>query len=195
MYEENPGREEKAVPSAAEARHGRAARKRAKRGDVGTWERVRRLRVSPWLIATPLAVLGIGILAVVILTSGSSGVTGGGITELTPDARVAGLTPEVTINIDAGGGSSNAFFSPNTVTANAGDVIEIVVTNTGSVIHNLRLAGLNDEYETADDFEMPPNVIAPGETQRLVVKLDEPGTYRFRCDFHPLVQTGTLELE
>ncbi len=195
VYEESPGREEEAVPSAAEARHGRAARKRAKRGDVGPWERVRSLRVPPWLIVTPVAVIGVGVLAYLILSSGSSGVTGGLAPSPSPDPRVAGLTPDVSFDIQAGGIANNAFFSPDTVAANAGDVIEIVVTNTGSVIHNLRLAGLDDEYETADDFEMPPNVIEPGETQRLVVKIDEPGTYRFRCDFHPLVQTGTLELE
>ncbi len=114
---------------------------------------------------------------------------------MAPDPRVAGLTPDVSFDINAGGAANSAFFSPDTVAANAGDVIEIVVTNTGSVIHNLRLAGLDDEYDTADDFEMPPNVIEPGETQRLVVKIDEPGTYSFRCDFHPLVQTGTLTLE
>ena len=194
-YEESPGRKEETLRAAAEARHGRAARKRAKLGDVGPWERVRSLRVPTWLIVTPVMVIGVGVLAYFILTSGSSGVTGGGTTELTPDSRVAGLTPELTINIDAGGSSSSAFFSPDTVTAHAGDVIEIVVTNTGSVIHNLRLAGPDDEYDTADDFEMPPNVIKPGETQQLVVKLDEPGTYRFRCDFHPLEQGGVIVVE
>jgi len=196
VYEESPGREEEAVPSAAEARHSRAARKRAKRGDVGPWERVRSLRVPPWLIVTPVMVIGVGVLAYLILSSGSSGVTGGGPSSSpTPDPRVAGLTPDVSFDINAGGETNDAFFGPDAVTASAGDVVEFVVTNTGSVSHNLRLAGLDDEYDTADDFEMPPNVILPGEVQRLVVKLDEPGTYRFRCDFHPLVQTGTLTLE
>ena len=141
----------------------------------------------------PVAI-GVGIVAVLVLTSGSSGTTGG-VSSPTPDPRVAGLTPDVSFNIDAGGEVNNAFFSPDTITANAGDVIELVVTNIGSVSHNLRVAAPDDEYDTADDFEMPPNVIIPGETQRLVVKLDQPGTYRFRCDFHPLVQTGTLVLE
>ena len=190
-----PSVEEPARTAAGpEARHSRAARKRAKRSG-GIQERVARVHVSPWLIATPVVAIGVGIVAVLVLTSGSSGTTGGGSPSPTPDPRVAGLTPDVSFNIDAGGEVNNAFFGPDTITANAGDVIELVVTNIGSVSHNLRVAGPDDEYDTADDFEMPPNVIIPGETQRLVVKLDQPGTYRFRCDFHPLVQTGTLVLE
>lgn len=189
-----PANEAAGTAAAPEARHSRAARKRAKhRG--GLWERVGRVHVSPWLIATPVVAIGVGIVAVLVLTSGSSGTTGGLGATPTPDPRVEGLTPDVSFNIDAGGEVDNAFFSPDTITANAGDVIELVVTNTGTVSHNLRLAGPDDEYDTADDFEMPPNVIIPGETQQLVVKLDQPGTYRFRCDFHPLVQTGTLVLE
>ncbi len=189
-------RREEPAQAAAEARHSRAARKRAKQRDIGPWERVRSLRVPPWLIVTPVMVIGVGVLAYFILSSGSSGVTGGGPSSSpTPDPRVAGLTPDVSFDINAGGETNDAFFSPDTVTASAGDVVEFVVTNIGSVSHNLRLAGLDDEYDTADDFEMPPNVVLPGETQRLVVKLDQPGTYRFRCDFHPLVQTGTLELQ
>ena len=180
--------------AAPEARHSRAARKRAKhRG--GLWERVGRVHVSPWLIATPVVAIGVGIVAVLVLTSGSSGTTGG-VSSPTPDPRVAELPIDASFEIEAGGEVNNAFFSPNTITANAGDVIELVVTNTGSVSHNLRVSGLDKEYDTADDFEMPPNVILPGETQRLVVKIDPPpDTYPFRCDFHPLVQTGTLVLE
>jgi hypothetical protein len=41
---------------------------------------------------------------------------------------------------------------------------------------------------------MPPNVIKPGDSERLIVKIDEPGTYPFRCDFHPQYQKGTLVL-
>ncbi len=188
-----PVEEPAGTAAGSEARHSRAGRKHAKRRG-GIWERVARVHVSPWLIATPVVAIGVGIVAVLVLTSGSSGTTGG-VPSPTPDPRVAGQTPDVSFNIDASGEVNDAMFSPNTITANAGDVIELVVTNTGSVSHNLRVAGPDEEYDTADDFEMPPNVIIPGETQRLVVKLDQPGTYRFRCDFHPLVQTGTLVLE
>ena len=76
-----------------------------------------------------------------------------------------------------------------------------MVKNTGTVSHNLRVSGPNKIYDLettgkkGDDFEMPPNTILPGKTQRLVVKIDEPGSYPFHCDFHPQYQKGTLILE
>ena len=192
--EEEPSRPggERLQAAAPEAGHGRAPRKRSKRRAA---PRMSRLRVSPWLMATPVVAIGVGVLVFLILSSGSSGTTGVGAPSPTPDPRVAGLTPDVTFNMDAGGAVNNAFFSPNAITANAGDVIELLVTNIGSVSHNLVVAGPDDEYETADDFEAEPFAIKAGETGRVVVKLDQPGTYRFRCSFHPLVQTGTLVLE
>ncbi len=199
-YEESPGREEEAVPSAAEAGHGRAARKRAKRGEVGSWERVRSLRVPSWLIMTPVMVIAVGVLAYLILSSGSSGVTGGGSSATpTPDPRVAGTPVADTIEIVAGDdGPANpaaaSFFQPSTITAKAGEVIEIEVKNEGSVTHNIWLAGVDEEYGTNDDWG-PIGLIRPGETGRLLVGIDEPGRYSFQCEIHPNVQFGTLTLE
>jgi plastocyanin len=191
VYEESPGRDEEAVSSATEARHSRAARKRAKRGDVGPWERVRSLRVPTWLIVMPVMVIGVGVLAYLILSSGSSGVTGGGITESTPDPRVAGLTPDDTISVNV----NDVNFSSTELSGNAGDVIEILVTNTGTMSHNLVVAGPDDEYDTGDDFEPQPWKLDPGDTGRVVLKIDDPGTYLFRCAFHPTIEFGTLTLE
>ncbi|KKL88290.1 hypothetical protein LCGC14_1926220, partial [marine sediment metagenome] len=149
------------------------------------------IHVPPWLTVTPVLVIGIGFLAYLILSSGSSGVTGGGITELTPDPRVAGLTPDDTIRVNV----NDVNFSSTELSGNAGDVIEILVTNTGTISHNMVVAGLDDEYDTGDDFEPQPFAIQPGETGRLVVKLDPPDAYRFRCAFHPTIEFGTLTLE
>ena len=191
-YEESPGHEEEAVPSAAEARHGRAARKRAKRGEVGSWERVSSLRVPTWLIVTPVMVIAVGVLAYLILSSGSSGVTGGGTAATpAPDPRVAGLPVDDTISLNV----NDVDFSSTEISGNAGDVIEIIVTNTGTISHNLVVAGSDDEYDTKDDFEPYPFAIKAGDTGRVVLKIDEPGTYRFRCAFHPTFEIGTLTLE
>ena len=199
-YDESPGREEEAVPSSAEARHGRAARKRAKRRDVGSWERVRSLRVPPWLIVTPVMVIAVAVLAYFVLSSGSSGVTGGGSSATpTPDPRVEGLPVAETIEIVAGDDgpaspAATSFFQPSTITAKAGEVIEIELKNEGSVTHNIWLAGVDEEYGTNDDWG-PINLIKPGETGSLRVKIDEPGRYRFQCEIHPNVQFGMLVLE
>lgn len=196
--EEGPSRPggERLHAAAPEAGHGRAPRKRSKRR-AAPW--VSRLRVSPWLIATPVVAIGVGVLAFLILSSGSSGVTGGGTSATpTPDPRVAGLpidTPiEITAGDDGANPASSSFFQPDSVTADAGDVIEFVVTNTGSVTHNIWVAGPDNEYETDDDFG-PIELISPGETGRLVVTIDGPGTYLFRCEIHPDIQIGELILE
>ncbi len=194
-----PQQEEAVHPAAAVsgAGQGRSSRKRAKRGG-GLWGRVRRVRLSPWLITVPVLVISVGVLAALILTSGSSGTTSGAPSEAPPDPRGAGLPIDVSFDIEAGddGGRTGggSFFRPGTFTANAGDVVEFVVTNTGSVTHNIWLAGADNQYETEDDFGPLP-LISPGDTGRLVVKVDEPDTYLFRCQTHPQLQVGTLVLQ
>lgn len=102
------------------------------------------------------------------------------------------MTPTVTYTIEAGGGAGNAFFAPNSVTVKAGEVFRIEVTNTGDVTHNLTISGLDKEYDTKDDWESVPYDIKPRQTGVVVAKFDSPGTYPFRCAFHPTVQFGNL---
>ena len=153
----------------------------------------RRFRINGWFIAAPVAIGGVIVIAVLVLTSGSSGVTAPEV-EATPDARVAGLTPTQIIAVEAGGVVDNAYFEPSQITGPAGEVFEIVVSNVGSVSHNLTIAGLDDEYGTPDDWSTE-RAIGEGEQGSVAVKIDEPGTYRFRCALHPLTQTGTLVLQ
>ncbi len=174
--------------------HGQSARRRPKRKG-GPGERAIRIRLSPWLIATPVVAIVAAIVAALVLISGSSGTTEPA-SGVAPDQQVAGQTSTVSFTIEAGddGAGNNSFFDPDTIRGKAGDVIELVVTNPGSVSHNLRLSGPDKKYGTGDDFESEPFAIGPGETGRAVVKIDSPGTYPFRCDFHPALQVGTLVL-
>ncbi len=173
--------------SGAEAGDSRATRKRAKRGG-GQRGRAGRIRVSPWLIGVLVVTIGAGILAVLILSSGSSGTTGGGSTA---DPRVAGQTPDASVSLDV----DDVNFSNTELTGNAGEVIEFLVTNTGTISHNMVVAGPDNEYGTDDEFEPEPFAIKAGETGRVVVKIDDPGTYQFRCAFHPQIEFGTLVLQ
>ncbi|MEE8347629.1 MAG: cupredoxin domain-containing protein [Dehalococcoidia bacterium] len=175
--------------ASAAARRSRTERKRAKRKD-GVWDRVGRVHVSPWLIATPVVATVVVIVAVLILTSGSSGTTGGAA-DTTPDPRVAGLTPEASVSLNV----DDINFSNREITGNAGEVIELVVTNTGTISHNLVVAGPDNEYDTKDDFNPEPFAIKAGETGRVVIKIDDPGTYLFRCAFHPEIEFGTVVLK
>lgn len=154
--------------------------------------------MTPWAISGVVLSGGIALIAVLTLTAGSSGTSAPAAATPTPDPRVEGLPIDASFEIEAGddgtGGGGGSFFQPDAVSADAGDVVEFVVTNTGSVTHNIWLAGADNEYDTSDDFG-PIALISPGDTDRLVGKIDEPGTYDFKCQIHPDVQFGTLTLE
>ncbi|MFQ5472154.1 MAG: cupredoxin domain-containing protein [Dehalococcoidia bacterium] len=179
--------EEASPPQPVEAPSKIVRKKRKKKGGRPG------LRINPWWIAAPVVVGVIALIGVLIATSGSSGVTAPKV-ETTPDPRVAGLTPVQTIPINAGGGAADAFFDPRNISGPVGEPLEIVLTNIGSVSHNLTLAGVDGQYDTPDDWVTDPLLITPGETGSVIVKIDEPGTYSFRCVIHPTLQTGELTL-
>jgi plastocyanin len=72
-------------------------------------------------------------------------------------------------------------FDPGTVTAAAGDTIEL--SNEGEAPHNLQAedAGLDQDVD-------------PGESVSIDLADVEPGTYDFICKFHPDDMKGTLEI-
>jgi plastocyanin len=145
--------------------------------------------VSGWLIATPIVATIVVVVAVLILTSGSSGT---GDVEAPPDPRVAGQTPASTVSLNV----DNINFSQTELSGNAGEVIEFVVTNTSpDRSHTMVFAGPDNRYETSDDFKPQPLAIKEGETGRVAVKFDDPGVYLFRCAFHPDIEFGTLSLQ
>ncbi|MCH7484694.1 MAG: hypothetical protein IIA90_06050 [Chloroflexi bacterium] len=135
-----------------------------------------------------IAVVALAVLGGFLLLGG--GGDGGGATpapSATPDPRIAGLPIDQTITVDSDddGQNVNPRFIPNAISGNAGDVIEIINPNIGSVPHNLRFAGLDGEYDTADDWLTDPPTIFAGDTGRVVVKFDEPGVYPFKCASTP----------
>jgi plastocyanin len=159
----------------------------------------------------PLVWAGSGIAAVVVavvvgivLLSGGGGSGSTTATPLiTPDPRLGGASPVESFDISATdqGVAINPLFVPDTITAKAGEVFRIIVKNIGSSVHNLVIAGLDGEYGTSDDWTTidpnnpgAPQSIAVGDTGTVDVKIDRPGTYKFRCLFHPDQQIGKLIL-
>jgi plastocyanin len=141
------------------------------------------------------AAIAVAVVGGFLLLSGGGGDDSPDATPIvTPDSRVAGLPIDVTIEVDTDddGQNINPRFIPNAISANAGQVVEIVLSNVGSVAHNLRLAGIDDEYDTRDDWITDPLALFSGDTGTVVVQLDDPGVYAFRCDFHATLQTGTF---
>jgi plastocyanin len=141
-------------------------------------------------VGSLVAMIALGFLLFAGGGSGSSGPT----PTATRDPRLGTgpVAKTVTVDADDQGQATNPTFSVTTITGNAGEIIEIDVNNIGSVAHNLNVAGLDGEYGSRDDWVTDPQSIAPGESGKVLVKFNDPGTYPFHCDFHPEQQKGNL---
>lgn len=152
--------------------------------------------------AAPLVWAGVavGTLAAIailgaVLFSGGGGDDSGPTPTATRDPRLGAgaVAKTVTVDADDDGQNVNPRFSVTTITGKVGEIIEINVNNVGSVAHNLAVAGLDGEYGSPDDWITEPPTIRAGESGKLLIKLNEPGTYPFRCDFHAnTAQRGNL---
>jgi plastocyanin len=145
----------------------------------------------------------VAVVVGIVLIAGGGGSSASPTPAVTADPRLGGGSPveEFNISADDDGVAVNPRFSPTVITAVAGEVFQINVKNDGSSVHNLDIAGLDDTYDTPDDWVTRdsnnsdnPLAILVGDTGTLQVKIDKPGTYRFRCTFHPVEQIGTLIL-
>ena len=110
-----------------------------------------------------------------------------------PSATAApGATPtpaaaDVTLALNVGDGG----FDPAEITAAAGKSFRITLTNTGAVVHNLRIAGPDGQFRTDDDIAVS-GFVNPGASGEASGKIDAPGRYAFRDDFNPTLLAGTL---
>jgi plastocyanin len=78
----------------------------------------------------------------------------------------------------------------------AGEEITINLTNEGAAIHNMRFAGDDNEYDNDDDAVSDPELVTGGQDAILVFTAPgEPGTYDYRCDFHPTDMLGQIVVE
>ncbi|MEX0683190.1 MAG: cupredoxin domain-containing protein [Dehalococcoidia bacterium] len=205
----SPGRQieqstsqQSAAPDAASPLSADDAVKAERRAQqIRDWEKRKREKtrakrsIAPFFWGAGILVTIAAVALAVVLLIGGGDDDGAAAPSATPDRRIAGLPIDETVTVEADddGQATNPRFIPSTITAEAGRVVEIIVPNVGSVAHNLRLAGLDGEYDTRDDWITDPATIFEGDEGRVVVKIDEPGTYPFRCDFHPQ-QIGTLTL-
>lgn len=87
---------------------------------------------------------------------------------------------------------SDLLFQQNNIEVALGDQVTIRVTNSDLVVHNLRIAGLDGEYETEDDAVTDPNSISAGDNGELTFAPPLSGSYTFRCDFHPDTMGGVI---
>lgn len=99
---------------------------------------------------------------------------------------------EVTFDVSMG----DNFYEPNEFTVPAGATVTFNLSNDGAAIHNMRVAGADNEFNTDDDAVSEPALVPGGETATVTwTAPDEPGTIDLLCDFHPTDMTGTITVE
>lgn len=91
--------------------------------------------------------------------------------------------------------AENAAFQGNDVELPLGPPAIIRVVNRDQLTHNLRIAGLDGQYDTEDDAVTEPAAIEPGSSGELSFAPAIPGAYTFRCDFHPGSMGGRITVQ
>jgi plastocyanin len=114
----------------------------------------------------------------------------------TPGGETGGETP--------GGGTGGGIavtmadnkFDPTKITVSAGAAVTLNITNGGSAIHNMRIAGPDGNYNTNDDAVSDPNLV-PGGSEATIewTAPDAAGEIKFQCDFHPTEMVGTITVQ
>lgn len=85
-----------------------------------------------------------------------------------------------TVEIEVTGAEGDAAFVPDSIELGPGETVKLLVRNTGSISHSVRVEGADGVYETSDDFVSEPEIIQPGEEGFLIVRLDEEGEFEFK---------------
>lgn len=89
----------------------------------------------------------------------------------------------------------DAKFVGNNLSVPAGSTAKIDVSNRDGQPHNLRIAGFDGVYQTEDDAVTTPDPIAAGGSGSLEFAPAVPGSYTFRCDYHPGSMGGQVVVE
>jgi len=109
-------------------------------------------------------------------------------------AATASPTPAVgeAVDVELDLAMKDNFFEPETLSVPAGKKFRVNLKNEGPTFaHNLRIAGPDGEFETADDLVSTPSAQRVGVAGELVGQIAQAGTYAARCDFHTEM-TGTV---
>ena len=115
-------------------------------------------------------------------------------------------TREIAITVNqTGEAETSTIFTPSSVSVNAGEVVKLVLENVDEVSHGLRLAGVDGDYGTSDDFVVVPegsdsekadqgDIIEPGGFGFVIIRFDDAGSFEFR-DPTVITATGTIVVE
>ena len=126
-----------------------------------------------------IALLALALSALLVL---SFACVGGDDDDGADGTGNGGNGEEVTFDVEM----TDEAYTPSDFTVARGAQVTLNLTNAGMAIHNVRIAGEDDEYNTADDAVSDPDLITGGDTG--TVKWTAPnkaGEYKYQCDIHP----------
>lgn len=153
---------------------------------------ITKLPVLQGVVLFLFVAMGIGFYGAFMATDDDNG-------EATNDNGAPTETPANGATPPPGGTSismGDNFFDPSELTLAAGETVTYSLTNDGSAIHNMRIAGADNQYDTDDDAVSDPDLFTAGTTGTIEWTVpDSPGTYDFRCDFHPTDMVGTITVQ
>ena len=88
------------------------------------------------------------------------------------------------------------FFEPKEFTVKTGQTVTFNLKNDGTAIHNMLVAGADNEYNTDDDALSDPSQLSSGETGTLEwTAPDKAGEIDLKCEFHPTDSIGIIKVE
>ncbi len=165
-----------------------------------------RLPVGEAIIGFLVVVLAVTFTGAFIAKSG--GESGGGAAVSASPSPVSSATPEAATPAPGGGGGQELiltmgdnFFqldsekNPN-LRVKAGSTVTIRLTNKGTAIHNMRIAGEDNTYNNKDDAVSDPQLVTAGQSAKLEWKApSKTGDYNYQCDFHPTDMKGIITVE
>lgn len=163
--------------------------------------------IGRWITALLALTLVAALLALAGCNGGDDGDDAGGETPTgeTPAADGLAEQPESPQAVEdqvteASGGVVETEMIDNAFTRNnlkvpLGETTTIQAENSGTAVHNLRIAGPDGQWNTDDDVVSDPDAVAGGEAGEVEFSPTVAGTYTFRCDFHPLEQGGVIVVE
>ncbi len=105
-------------------------------------------------------------------------------------------TPSGTkLTIAAPVGASTNGFDKMCLAEAAGKPVSVAFSNQDTFAHNWVVYSANPISNPGAKYlggETPNTPVTPGQSATFTVKVTAPGTYFFRCDFHPTVMTGSF---
>jgi mono/diheme cytochrome c family protein len=122
------------------------------------------------------------------------------VVEPTGDAGGGDGGPTVSLNAGATILMGDNFFELDgeqnpTFSLTVGNAAGVTIQNNGSAVHNMRTTGPDGDFDTSDDAVSSPFQVAAEATGQIEFLFPAPGTYGYRCDFHPTEMSGEVAVQ